>query len=272
MNNNIYKDMMNSVEPGEKFKNEVREKMISVSKSGTFSPRTEMRKPRLRPLLIASVIIIAVATTALAYGEEILQFIFAQQVENVDNEMQIFLYDSDETITMGISIINSHIDIEQFIGVLEFSTIDELRQAAAFDVKLPTYLPADILHLGQNTISGLAFNEDERIYAVSIGYNSFREVWVNEQIDEQDEQIYFELNQFFLGNEGQFVIETLSPFQRVMIGGSEGIVIHRTNDNPDLAFSSTLSMYWQKRGVLYIISSYGDGLDIDTMIKIAESL
>ena len=271
MNNNVYKDMMDIVEPDAKFKTTIRDKMLSATKAGAFSPHTAMRKPRLRPLLIASVIIIAVATTALAYGDDIWQLIFAQQVENVDSEMQIFLYDSDETITMGVSIINSNIDFFKPKGIIDFSTLDELRHAAAFDVRLPSYLPADIMHLTHSYISGLTYDEDEKIYGVTIGYSFFEDEWIDEP--QIEKRIHFDFNQFYMGIEGQLHIETLSPFQRVMIGSSEGIVIHNTDNNPDPDLVwSVLSMYWQKNGVLYIIHSYGEGLDIDTMIKIAESL
>jgi len=269
--NNIYKDMMRIVEPDDEFKTKIREKMLSDTKTGVFSPRTGQNKPRLRPLLIAAIIIIVVATTAFAYGYEIWQFIFAEQVENVDNEMQILLYDSDETVTMGVSLINSPIDIEQIKGIYEFSSLDELQQSAAFDVKLPSYLPADKMQFSYNNyINGVMFNEDEKIYGVNISYR-FIEI-----IDSIEEQIYIErfhdigLNQLYLGAEGHLKVETLSEFQRVMISNSEGIVIQNFKDDPNVV--SVLSIYWQSNGVLYILHSYGDILDIDEMIKIAESL
>jgi len=254
MNNNIYKDMMNTVEPNGDLANKVRNKMASSAKTKTSS-----HKFRVLVITIA-IFIVATATTALAYGDEIWQFIFAGQVESVDEGLQIHLYDISGTATMGVSLLNSKTDLNQPTIMQEFTSLDELKQAAAFDLKLPSYMSADIESLSNGYILGFKNIEDENIYAINIGYYF------------SDEEILFDVSQLYLGDEGQLMVETIWPIEWIMVGDNEGLVIYSFYDGEHQAYSSNLSLYWQNNGILYILHSYGATLDLETMIKIAESI
>jgi len=223
------------------------------------SMKPKYRKQTLVAAVVA-VFIVVTATTALAYGDEIWQLIFARQVESVDDGLQIHLYDSSDTATIGVSLLNSQFDLNQPSIMQEFTSLDELKQAVAFDLKLPSYMPADIENLHYSYILGSENIENGNIFAINIGY------YFN------DEKILFDVSQFYLGDEGQLMVETVWPIQWTMVGDNEGLVIHSTYDGEHQAYSGNLSLYWQNNGILYILHAYGATLDLETMIKIAESI
>jgi len=68
MNNNIYKDMINHIEPDDNMAEKIRSKMISVTETGTITPHVQQKRPVYRVLLTAAVVVImlTLSITALA--------------------------------------------------------------------------------------------------------------------------------------------------------------------------------------------------------------
>ena len=227
-----------------------------------------------RLIIIVAVLVALSVTTALAYGDDIRQFVFGRssiaQVESIDDRTKI----TNETASMGVGIRNSSFfNAEQYIGKSSFSTIDELRQAASFDVREPLFLPGNTV---LNNVAGSRFTEEEHIYAAMFDYSIRHtpsyvqkgDVYVLENFSEVFSGFSgFSLSQCFVGHDAYLEIDTLYTFEKVMIGDCEASVVFQSDDNTEIT-----SLYWQKNGVVYILHSYGASLDLDTMTAIAESV
>jgi hypothetical protein len=255
---NNYQKAMMSVQVPEGLKESVIVRNCGKSTEDGFTHKRQ--RMIFRPVLIGAVIIALSISTALAADlPGFIRSLMVAQVETIDVTGVLV----DETASMGADLrISGSYNVEHYTGERSFSTIYELRQAAAFDVLEPRYVP-DNVELGN--VSGILFAE-EHILGTTFDYVSFGDT-IN---DVTEFSLQFSLVQLFVGTDGFLEIETLNIVQREMVGDVEAFIVRR-DESGDSTLSAT-SLYWQVDDIVYIIHSYRDRLTIDTMIAIAESL
>jgi len=262
MSDNIYKDMMNQVEPSNGLNHKIACELAAAVEARRPTSHMVQRKYKFHPLLVAaSILIVVAATTALAYGEEIRQFMFGgssiTQVGEIENTFNL----------AGVPIREVHIINGRypqmdwplnFEGWEKFSSQDELGQAAAFDVKTPGYLP-ETVDLNSISIYGAWYTSEKHIEFVFIEYGGGSSIGNG----------VVALSQWYAGPDASFEIVTIYPIEKVMVNDAEAFLIIETiEENMERAI-----LYWKQGSVLYELQyTVFDGMDLDILIAIAESI
>jgi len=165
MNENIYKNMMNQAKPSNMLIQETKRKMYVFAEDESVTHCAPRRRLKLAPLLVAAILSVSLAITALAFGEELLTLVFGnstvKQVEFEEsfvsineNEDYITIYTRTPSDTPCGDIKNRCVpnldwtwaEAESW-GSFEmyptesYSSFDELSHAAPFAVKEPSYMP-----------------------------------------------------------------------------------------------------------------------------------
>ena len=237
-----------------------------------YSPKQKMG---FRTLLIAAAIALFLLTTGFVYGGELIQTIKQLTIKEfwIPGNIRITQLErweplqetmEDESQIAGLFKIR---DVNHCIphygyyaGEAVFSSVDELAQAAAFEVKAPKYIPSNAEF---SQAIGLRFSKDEQIHA-------------DEQIFVVD--ISYKVHKWF--GEGSLFLTlfcakappdttiwtgyaTDQPIEQVMIGEFGAAAIFNDDEK-------YIKLLWKNADVQYELSS--GTYDLETLIAIAESI
>jgi len=276
-----------SIVSTDKIKEIVMKKLHSDTASQKQARKTMSRRSLVA---IAAVVIftILLVPTALAYGGEIVgaikQFMFsgsnASQVESINHAGSInginghgdnfggigfeiknrsaFAsgvingLDSDEVIDDGF-IVDDGVTRFTVNNCTIFDTFEEAQAAAPFEIRLPGHLPTSAsLH----SILVTHFQDGAYAYEAHIDYT----------LDLGADGFYsFTLNEYYVGPDAYIDLSTEYPIEKIMVGRAETAYVHETETNNQW-------LYWIKDDVLYSIYSNGSYTDMETLLKIAESI
>ncbi|MCL1866361.1 MAG: DUF4367 domain-containing protein [Oscillospiraceae bacterium] len=215
------------------------------------------RVPLKAKFVIAAAVAVALTTTALAYGDSIVKFMFG---DSTATKITFEEYDSrdfsDYEVACGIQIINrassGDWDFEED-PFRESYTFEEIVEIVPFEVRTPSY----------NPLSGAEFmycaNPDNDS-VVTFYYNG------NESIN-----IY----QFYAGDDAYIEMENPLEMQTVTLGnGTEALALFYEMENQinPIDNGEKIQLYWMKDGSFYTMWTSGFVCDIDTMITIADSI
>jgi len=189
-------------------------------------------RPKLATALVAATLCVALVTSALAYGDAIWQFVFgSSSVRQVEFDEYNVIFDGGRSVAIGRpsdgpnreimnrSVPNIELTWEDFhsLGYAEgitesFSSYDDLRQAAPFAVREPSYMPTD----WKFTNAELFLYEDG-----SYSYDVFS---FYHKTDEFNPSIC--IAQFFVGPDAYFDISVAESYEFYI---RPGVGFHHTN-------------------------------------------
>ena len=220
------------------------------------------RRIPVRAAILAAVIGALVLTTAFTFGNEIVGVI--KQIVFGDSIATQVEKGTESTIgSWGVMDTEDLCDAKDYpLGL--FDTLEEARQAAPFAISEPSYLPDNVTGL-RNVGVWRAETED-------IPWTHF--VILSYDIALEGGGIaILQLRQTYAGPNAYFVIENVSPIEKVMVGSSEAVLITAEGrdwvDTDDMGYT----LYWLYDGIAYELSAeYHDGYTPETMIRIAESI
>jgi hypothetical protein len=217
-------------------------------------------KKRISPKVMwitAAVLVGLLSTTALAYGGTIINFVRGETQFGDSTVTQIDWEDwnnrdfSDYDVANGIRIVN-RIAVQERDWESEVQgTFEQVNAAMPFEVAKPSYVP---FSGGEFTFTG-----DAGAYRVNMSYRRG-----NASIS---------LTQYFAGPDATLEIENpLEMATFTMLDGVEGLAFFYEYDNPDDAGDEHVQIWWVNGGNAFTLQAYGFEYDLDTLIKIAESL
>ena len=210
------------------------------------------RKMGLSAAIIATMFALFSLTTAFAYGGEIIafvqQFMFgnssAEQAEKLDGYV------------IGFDIIHRSdlVDWTKNDGGKAFTTIEEANEFAAFTIKLPTYLPDNVI--GLETVYVQKYKDGTAGYDVHVRYS----------VQTPNGTTGFSVNQYYAGPDAYVELKTIHPIQKVMVGDAEASLVHGESSFNRIGYH----LYWMKDDILY--EYIGDCYDLETILAIASSM
>ena len=219
----------------------------------------------LRPLLIGAVIIALSFTTAFATNlPEIIRGLIVRQ-----EEAHYIMLAPNRYWLSGVTIIDSdYIDYGEPVNIRKYAELDDLRRETPFTVNGPLFLPENA-ELSQ--IYGFYYMSDRRIYTVDLFY----EYPIPDAIGGRPGMVFF--SQLYIGPGAVMEVVTYDFVEPVTINGGEGFFISVNpelylQDNNEFIYEQYKILYWHNEGFVYGLSSIDVGLDMETMIAIAESV
>jgi hypothetical protein len=253
------------VDPSEALRNRV----MRSANYGTDCLRVYRRRFPVRAAVIAAIITVLTFTTAFAYGNEIVGVI--RQLMFGDSIATQVVGDNDLYVgSWGVMNRDDLIDANDYpLGL--FDTLEEARQVAPFPIREPTYLPDNITGLRNVGVWRVEIEDGPWMHFVVLSYD----------IELKDGGVsILQLRQTYAGPDAYFVIENVSPIERVVIGNSEAVLISEPDVNAfdDGAVITNVdtigySLYWLSDGIAYELSArHHDGYTMEVMIRIAESI
>ena len=302
---NIYKKMMDQHEPSTTLINNTKSNMKALVASETDDHPAFRWRSALKPALIAAIIVVLSMTTVLAFGDgfTILRELFYGESRVTEYEFDdsfITYYDSrdgnsgsvisvpgggirnrnvpdtEEILDEDIEIIGGEVTIKPERAI-EFSTFEDLRLAALFDIKEPTYIPEgwqltriynflnrdgsfsyDIMIDYKPSIhfSGMTF------YQLYVGPDAYSDIRTIESYELGDRRVVVQNDTVMIGN--------IEAFIQIWLADSIS--------NPGLLGVewTTLTLTWIQDEILFSISFSMPGNDpddvIQDLIKIGESM
>jgi hypothetical protein len=246
-------------QPGEALQNRV----FNSAMAGAAVSHPVKRKIRLKPLLVAATLVVVLASTAFAFSDEIRQFMFGtSKIEQVEGFCTVEFPLGQPVLRYTIQNGLYQLIPQRDEDMVEFSTVEELRQAAAFNVKEPNIpLNAELCN-----VIGWKYTEEKQLYAAHLYYNI-----IFNEADKFRERHTLSFRQYDAGPDAYFDVETVYPIQQVKIGKIEASLAWYQGED-----SESMNLYWMKNGILYELGYYGLSPDrefgLDTLIAIAESV
>lgn len=307
MNENIYKDMMDQAKPSNILIRETKNKMYAFAEDRSAPQRDSKKRRRLVPVLITAILVVSLATTALAFGEELFTLVFgSSSVKQVEFEEGFMRINSTKG---GISIFTrspsdapfddikdrsvpnldwTWEEVESW-GLLEktltekYVSFDDLSRAAPFAVKEPAYIP-----------SGWEFSQAE-LFLYRDGTYSYDAYTYYRNSTEYVPLILFA--QYYAGADAYFDVLITSDYEHefirrtythetVMIGDVEAlltIVLSEYDASPQIAKpagSTRVEIRWIKNEMAYWLIMDENIIDLetydtsaqDTMIEILKAI
>jgi len=189
-----------------------------------------------KALLIAAAIAAALITTAFAYSDTIMQFLFgdstARQVVNTEK-------DSSST---GMEILNRLEAPEADLSMaVNRDSFDDVRPFVPYGVYGPSYVPGEG-HWEVSAFHGLIFSH-------------YR--------DENSNSIRF--LQFYAGPDAYISLTTTDNIHKVMVGDIEATAVIS-----GMFEVAPIHLYWMKYDMVFEL--FSSAYDLDTLIAIAESV
>jgi len=260
-------DSLESIQtqPNDALRNRV---MLSAAGGGVNSHEYRRRFP-VRAAMLAAIIAALFLTAAATFGSEIVgairQLIFGDSIAT-----QV---DSDNDLYIGTFGVRNRADLSDAtdypIGM--FDTLEEARQAAPFPIREPSYLPDNVTGFHSAGVWRVETTETPWLHFVILSYNV--------ELESGGVSI-LQLIQTYAGPDAYVVIENVSPMEKVMVGGSEALLISAPEkfvlDDGTVVVNQDViryTLYWLNDGVAFELEAwYHDGYTPETMIMIAESI
>lgn len=169
---------------------------------------------------------------------------FDQEIERG----QIFTADGEPIVNFvdGKPVTQKEQDVldkEKAAGIFSVKTLAELNEYAAFEVKLPEYLP-----------EGIAFDHGE-LYKGKEGISG---KYVDLIFTSEKKGIKFWMQQSYADHETAYEMSTDGKIEQVKVNGIDAVLMN------------SKSLDWEADGVLYSLST--QGLDREEIMQIAESI
>jgi hypothetical protein len=217
--------------------------------------QNKKRVPLKAKLVIAVAVAVVFTTTALAYGDSIVKFMFG---DSTATNITFEEYDSRDftgyEVACGIQIINRASAGEWEVDPsLESCTFEEINALIPFEIGTPTYNP---LSGGEFMYRGIPDNDS----VVTFYYNG------NESIN---------IHQFYAGDDAYIEMENPLEMQTVIFSnGTEALALFYEMENQlnPIDNGEKIQLYWMKGGSFYTMTTTGFVCALDTMIAIAESI
>jgi hypothetical protein len=218
---------------------------LILDSAGAAEPSRVKRRVSMNAVLAAAVIVVLSLTTAFAYGEAIMTFMFGDSIA-----AQVHKIDSDSDAVVRFRIVNesalaSHIGN----GLHEFDTVEEADQFGLMPVKAPDYLPENVTGLERVSIGKAEWG------AIAV---------VTYRVEAPNRSSLLSIHQHYAGPDAYVELETIYAIQKIMIGGVEASVVYDEHEDET-------QIYWIKDDVLLILYS-GKEYDLETLLAIAESV
>ncbi len=230
---------------------ELRERILTQTQ--ITPPRRVRRKIGLRTVLVTAVLVTVFVTTAFAVSNALREIVFENH--NIEQyEPGEINHDGIEGIVGTYGVRDSYFNVSDYAGASTFNTVEELAEAAEFEVKEPSFLPENAT-LSQ--VVGVRYTEEEKIYEAHLGYHF-------ERVTETSYHGYMiNFRQSYIGENARMEIKTVYPIQKVTVNGHEATAILENSQGD-------IELYWMEGDMAYHLLT--GGLDLDTVIAIAESV
>jgi len=216
------------------------------------APYIAKRKMGLSAAIIAVTLALFSLTTAFAYGGEIIafvqQFMFgsssAEQVEKLDGYV------------IGFDIVHRSdlVDWTKNDGGKTFTTVEEANEFASFTIKVPTYLPDDVI--GLKTVYVQKYKDGTAGYDVHVRYS----------VATPNGTTGFSINQYYAGPDAYVELETIYPIEKIMVGDVEASLVYGESSFNGIGYQ----LYWIKDDILY--EYFGDCYDLKIILAIVSSI
>jgi hypothetical protein len=215
------------------------------------------KRPKFAIIAATVVFGVILTTTVFAYGGEIMnviqQFMFgnsiAAQVETIDGGDEMGIDDSG--VIGSRWIIRNRSDFAEWKDMsgryVYIETLDEAREITPFEIQEPEFIPDAIL----GDIHVIYF--EDKTY----GYDVYLKYAVG--IEEYDLNLF----QYYAGPDAYLEFTTIDPIQKIMVGDIEAFV-----EISDVY----ANLYWIKDEILFNLECGLYVYDLETLIKIAESV
>ena len=271
---NVIKESLEDIQvkPSEALHDRIMKSVVS----GRDFQRFYRRKSYVRVAILAAVIAAFLLTTAATYGSEIVaaikQVIFGDSIgTQIVPEHELYL---GSWGIMNRSNLDGAVDYP--LGV--FDTLEEAREAAPFYIREPAYLPDSVSGLRSIGVWRVEDPDNPWMHFVSLNYEIPFKFEVDGVVVSGTRLL--SLEQTYGGPDAYISVNTIFDIEKTMVGSNEAVLIH--NEGRSLTVDAEViivpqnksyTLCWMNDGIAFVLENdYPDGVDLDTMIKIAESV
>ena len=263
------------------------------NKTETTLEKTLLSKRTRRLIAIAAVLILALTTTAIAFGGEMAAVLKrvsfggseATQVEphvreDGSDHRNFHRFENRRALEVeenyGDGILEAR---DEHVRTKFFETIEEARLAAPFELAEPSYLPENVMGFSGAYVYHLTFEEAPDMHAANF--------WYHIDIPSDFDIPYggsVSVWQEYVGPDATIDMTTTSSIEKVMVGGIEAIFEvsdsypdgYSPTDADPYRFWPRYIIKWLEYGFYFELTNQAIRADalysLDTMIAIAESM
>jgi len=266
----IYENLKNIKE----YPNKILRDRVMTSAAKSAAPPSYRRRVGLKTVLIAAVIATVTTSTAFAYGEEIVDVIMRITSGNINVEqMDDLILGPGLGYSMNFEIINEVENINRELlengPFKKFLTFEEASENAAFDIKIPTFLPEGM------ELYNIDVNQSTH-HAVLTYYKEIPSYNPDTSEYRYPNHRYLFIFQIYVGQDAYLDIKTTYPIDTVMVGDTEAFLLDRTETiwTPENKPMTIPNLLFIKDGIFYNVTFESwEGIDsVETIVAITKSV
>ena len=242
---------------------------------GADTQRFYRQKSNIKTVALAAIVSVLVLTTAAAYGNVIVSAI--KQIMFGDSIVtQIIPEHKLHLGSWGVMNRSELAGAKDYpLGL--FNLLEEARHAAPFLIRVPEYLPKSVIGLRDVGVWRVEDPDSPWMHFVILNYDVPFEYNVNGIIGNGTSSLT--LKQTYGGPGAYISVDTIYNIEKVMIGNSEaaliiddGMTLNEDGEEVTILNGSSYTLWWMNDDFAFELVGSSDIFDLDTMIRIAESI